>query len=99
MTELGAGVDELERDLLERDAFRVRQQRLAQREHALLGSDAATADHEEVVADLAVVREAAHRRDRLLRDVVRSRAVVLDHLAVFGVNSLQENVIMVYEIF
>ena len=89
MTELAAGVDELELDLLEGDALCVCQQRLAQRQHALLWSHAAAANHDEVVANFTVVREASHWRDRLLSDVVRRRSVVLDNLAVLVVETLQ----------
>ena len=39
-------------------------------EGPLLGSDAAALDHDEVLLDLTVVREAAHWVDRLVGDVV-----------------------------
>ena len=61
---------------------------LTQGKHPLLGADAAATDHDKVVVDLSIVREASERGDRLLRDVVVGRGVVLDHLAVLRVNAL-----------
>merc|ERR1719231_2227174 len=82
--ELGRRVDELEVDLLERKAAALRQERLAQRDQALAHTDNRALEHDVVLVDLAVVREAAHRRDRLLREIVLGHGVVrilLDALA------------------
>ena len=62
---------------------------LAEGEHALLGSSAAAAHHDEVVVDLTVMREATDGRDRLLGDIVRRGAVVLDDATVLGVDALR----------
>ena len=65
---------------------------LSQGDDALLGSDDAALDHEEVLVDLSVVREAAHRSDGLLRQVVVGRRVVLHHLVVLRVDALRNQV-------
>jgi hypothetical protein len=53
---------------------------LPEGEDPLLGSNAAALDHDEVLLDLAVVREAAHRVDGLVSQVVVGGSVVLDQL-------------------
>lgn len=80
MSQLGAGVDELQVDGLESRSLGVHQQGLSQGDDALLGTNAAALDHQEVVVDFSIEREAAHGRDRLVRDVVLGRGVVLDDL-------------------
>ena len=55
---------------------------LSQREHTLLRSDAATLDHDEVLLDHTVVREAAHRVDGLVSQVVIGSSVVLHKLEI-----------------
>lgn len=75
-----AGVDELEVDGFEGRALGVHQERLSQGDDALLGSDAAALDHQEVIVDLSVVGEATHWGDRLVGDVVLGGGVVLDDL-------------------
>ena len=79
MTELGRGVDELERNLLRGDATRLLEERLTHRDQALARADDATLDHDVVVLDDTVVREATHRGDFLLRRIViraRTEAVL-----------------------
>lgn len=88
MSKLRAGVDELEVDGFEGRALGVHQERLSQGDDALLGSDAAALDHQEVVVDLSVVGEAAHWSDGLVGDVVLGRGVVLDDLLVEMVGKL-----------
>merc|ERR1719335_2170055 len=73
--ELGRRVDELEVDLLQRDAGALREERLAHRDQALADADDRALEHDVVLVDLAVVREAAHRRDSLLREVILRRGV------------------------
>ena len=80
MTKLGAGVDELEIDLLQRSLLCVSQQTLPESQHPLPGSDAAALDHDEVLLDLSVVREASHRVDGLVRNVIFSSSVILHKL-------------------
>merc|ERR1719335_1603150 len=82
--ELGRRVDELEVDLLESNASALRQERLTEGDQALAHTDNRALEHDVVLVDLAVVREAAHRRDRLLREIVLGHGVVrilLDALA------------------
>merc|ERR1719209_2660360 len=70
VAELGAGVDELEIDLLKSPLLSVGEERLPQGESPLLGSNAAALDHDEVLLDLSVVREATHWIDRLVSNVI-----------------------------
>merc|ERR1719253_2363173 len=70
VAELGRRVDELEVDLLERHTRRLRKQGLAHRDEVLLHADNRALDHHVVLVDVAVVREATERRDRLLRHLV-----------------------------
>jgi hypothetical protein len=53
---------------------------LSKGDHALLGSHAAALEHDEVIVDFAIVGEASHRSNALLREIVFSRGVVLDDL-------------------
>lgn len=87
MTQFRAGVDELQVDSLQSRALSVHQQGLSQSDDALLGSNAASLDHDEVVVDLSVEWEAAHRCNRLVGDVVLGRCVVLDDLKTEDRNS------------
>merc|ERR1712004_88884 len=85
VAELGAGVDELEVDLLKSPLLGVGQERLPQSEGPLLGSNAAALDHDEVLLDLSVVREATHWVDRFVSNVILGGGVVLDKLAILHV--------------
>merc|ERR1719323_658932 len=85
VAELGAGVDELEVDLLKSPLLGVSEERLSQGEGPLLGSNAAALDHDEVLLDLSVVREATHWVDGLVSNVILSSGVVLDELAILHV--------------
>lgn len=80
MSEFRAGVDELKVDDFKGRTLGVNQERLSQGDDALLGSNAAALNHEEVIVDLSVVREATHWGDRLVSDVVFGGSVVLDNL-------------------
>ena len=75
--ELRRGVDELELDLLEVTARGVDHERLAEGDHALLGAGNGALEHQVVVLDDTVVREATHGRDGLLGDVGVRRGVAL----------------------
>jgi hypothetical protein len=90
VTELGARVDELQLDLLQSATLGVGQEGFAQSQDAFLGSDATTLDHDEVLFNLAVVGETTHGVDRFVRKIVVGRGVVLDQLAVLGVETLAE---------
>ncbi len=58
MTKLGGGVDEFEVDLLLGTAAGLDQERLAQGQNPLLGSDHTAFHHQEVVAHLTIVHKA-----------------------------------------
>lgn len=53
---------------------------LSESDNPLLGSDAATLDHDEVLLDLSVVRESTHGVDGLVGQVVIGGGIVLDQL-------------------
>jgi hypothetical protein len=57
VAELRRRVNELERDLLERNTLRLRQQRLAQRDRTFACSHYATLEHEEVLLDNTIAWE------------------------------------------
>ena len=80
MTKLGAGVDELELDLLQGLPLGVGEERLPESEHPLLGSDAAALDHDKVLLHLSIVGEATHGVDGLVSKVVVRGSIVLDEL-------------------
>merc|ERR1712045_702990 len=92
VAELGGGVDELELHVLQSSLLGVGQQTLTQRQGPLLGSDATTLNHQEVLLDLSVVREAAHGVDGLVREVVLGAGVVLDKLAILHLVTLSDSV-------
>ena len=85
MAELGGRVDELEGDLLEGTAACLREEGFAQNDDTLRDTEDGTLEHEELVANDAIVREATHRVDGLLgwislrcRVERRRRAVLLE---------------------
>jgi len=88
VTELGRGVDELEGDLLEGGGLGVGEEGLPEGENPLLDTNAATLDHEEVLVDNTIVGETSEGGDGLLGEIELGTGVVLDDLAVNGVNAL-----------
>lgn len=92
MAKLGRSVNELERDLLEERTGRVHVQRLAQSHHTLLRPNHAPFHEQEVIDHLAIVREATHRGDALVRQVILGSRIVLDDLVVHGVDSFSDPV-------
>jgi len=60
----------------------VGEERLPQGKSSLLGPNAATLDHDEVLLDLSIVGESSHWVDRLVGNVVFGGSVVLDKLAI-----------------
>ena len=75
MTEFGGCVDELECNVLQISPGRRDVQRFSNGDDSLVGSCNASLDHDEIVPDLAVMREATHWGDDLLRDVRLGRGV------------------------
>jgi len=65
MSVLGAGVDELERNLLRNASRGLFQQRLAEGQHTLLGSNDAALDHDPVLVHNTVMGEPTNRCDGL----------------------------------
>ena len=74
-TELRGGVDELELHLLQVPTGGVHHERLADRDDTLLGTRDGTLEHEVVVLDDTVVREATHGRNCLLGNIRLRRRV------------------------
>jgi len=77
VTELGRSVDELEGDLLEGGTGSLRDEGFSQGENPLPASGGGALDHEEVLVDDTVVREATHGGDGLLGEVDGGGAAVL----------------------
>jgi len=69
MTELGRSIDELEGDLLSGVTAGLSQESLTESQNSLARTDASTLDHDPVVADGTVVREATHRGNLLLGEI------------------------------
>jgi len=67
-------------------------QRLSKSDDSLLRAHAATQNHDKVIVDFTVMRKATQRGDCLLCQIVLSGGVVLDNLAVFGVDTLTNTV-------
>lgn len=65
MTELGGGIDELELDLFSGEDGSLRNQRATKGDDSLLATDDAATDHDVVLVDFTVVREATQRSDGL----------------------------------
>ena len=68
-TELGRSVDKFELDLLEIPARGVYHERFPDGDDTLLGARNRALQHEEVVLDNTIMREATHGSDGLLRDI------------------------------
>ena len=77
VTELGRGVDELEGDLLQGVPRGLVEEALPQGDNPLLGTHHATLDHNEILENGTVVREATHGGDRLLGKIVLSGGVLV----------------------
>lgn len=77
VSELGARVDELELDLLQIPSARVDHQTLPQRDNTLLGTRDRALEHNKVVLDDTVMREATKGSDRLGGGVVFSGGILL----------------------
>lgn len=69
MAKLGAGVDKLQLDLLQGGTASVSDEGLAEGQDTLLGTNAAALDHDKVIIDHTVVREATHGSNGLLSQV------------------------------
>jgi len=88
VAELGAGVDELEVNLLKSPLLNVCEERLPEGEDTLLGSNAATLQEDEVLLNLSVMWESTHGGDGLVGKVILSGGVILNQLPVLhGVSS------------
>lgn len=74
-TELAGGIDELELHFFKIPTAGVNHQALAEGNDAFLCSGNGALEHDKVVLDDAIVREAAHRSDGLLGSVGLCRCV------------------------
>jgi hypothetical protein len=70
-------VDEFQLDFLQISSGRVHHERLAEGDDAFLGTRYRPLQHQEIVLDDAVVREASHRCDGFLSDVGFGRGIIL----------------------
>jgi len=69
VTELGRGIDEFERDLLQGTPRNLGNQRLPEGEDPLLDSDGGSFDHQKIFVDDAVMWETSHRVDGLFGEI------------------------------
>lgn len=92
MSDLGGGIDKFELDLLEVLSLVVDVERLSKADRALSYTHARSLDHEEIVLDLSVMREAADGVDRLYGDVDGGGAIVQVNLAVLGLVTSSQSV-------
>jgi len=77
MSDLGGSIDELEGNLFQSVSGNLRKERLTKRDESLASAADGTLDHEPVLVDFTVVREATERSDRLLGDIVLGVGVIL----------------------
>jgi len=84
VTELGGGIDGFEVDLLQIFSFVVGQQRFPQNDRSLSDSHARSLDHDEIVLNLTVMREASDWIDGFLGQISLGGTVVKVGLAVLG---------------
>lgn len=88
VAELRCRIDEAQVDHFTVCSLLIENERFTQSDRAFLGTNAAAFDHDEVLFDLTVMWEAAHRCDRLLGWIVISGAGILDCFTVFHLNSV-----------
>lgn len=74
------GIDEFQLDLFQCWSFGVSDQWFTQGDDTFAWTNAATLDHDEIVLDFTVVREATHWGDWFVRQIVLGGSVVLDDL-------------------
>ena len=96
MTKLRRGVNKFEVDNFQGSLLSVGEERLAEGEHPLLGADTGALEHQEVLLHLAVVWEAAHGVDRLVRQVILCGSVVLDQLKRIKLNKKKVSIDRVF---
>merc|ERR1712189_102051 len=90
VTELGGGVDELKVDLLQGTTAALHQQRLAQSQDPLLGSNHTALNHDEVIGHLSIVDKSTQGVDALVGQIVLSGGVVLHQFSILGVVALAD---------
>jgi len=77
VTEFGAGIDPFQVDLLVGESLHLGDEGLSQSDRSSLRSNTATADHDEVLVNHTIVREATHWIDSLLGDIVFRSTILL----------------------
>lgn len=68
---------------------------LPQGYNALLRTHTTTLDHDKVIVDFTIMRETTHGGYRLLRQIIFSRGIILDDLAILGVDPFKEREISI----
>lgn len=76
MSHLGGGIDELKDDFFVVDSSSSFVDLVSEHQRSLLGSNATSLDHDEVISDNTVMRESSHRGDVLLSQIVLGGSVV-----------------------
>jgi len=92
VTLLGGGIDELELDGLKSSSGSLLEEGLSEGDGSLLGSADTALDHDEVRLDKTVLNKATNGVDALVGDIDLGGSVVLDFLAVDGVEAGADSV-------
>jgi len=90
VTHLGAGVDELQLDVLQGLPLGVDKEGLSQSENTFFRSNATSLDHDKVLFNQTVMRKSSHGIDRLICQIVISGGIVLHELAILHVESITD---------
>jgi len=99
VSDLRGGIDELELDLLEILSLVVNKERLSEKNRSLSDAHATALDHDKVVLDLAVMREAADRVDRFDGDIRGGATVVDVELSVLGLVAGADSVDLLVDLY
>lgn len=78
MTNLTAGVNELQSDLFHGVSAGLRDDGFSEEDDSLLGTHTTSSDHEEIMVDHSIMGESSHRSDVLLSQIIESGSIVLD---------------------
>jgi len=92
VTEFGGGIDPFKVDLLQSHSLGVGDKRFTEGKDSFLGSNTTSFQHDEVVLDLTIMREASHRCDRFVGKISFGSSVVLDQFSAILVDTLTDSV-------
>jgi len=90
VTELGRCVDQCQCNLFSGNALGLWDEGFTQIQNALADTNARALEHNKVLLDHSVMREATHGIDGLLSDVLLGGGIVLNDLAILGVEAFSD---------